>query len=496
MVIYIRSFVIFGVVMAVSGCASLREPLMWFKNAPKRVKTDLLIVGGTESGCAAAIQAARMGVRSITIVNDIEWLGGQFSAEALVAIDENSNQTGVAPGVRHQLPIPRSGLFKETVERIEAVNLAKYGMARPGNTRVNTTCRPADAEKVFREMIAEYPQIRVFSFYQPNQAKMSSHRNRVLGMRFESVKPDRRDLLVTAKITIDASDWGDAIKASGAAYEFGVDTRGKYGEPEAPRSLALYPKTDMNPVTMTMIVEETDREQTPIPRPAHYDSRNYTTAPMPLTHEFFYSSRRVIDRYAFEEVTHPDVILLCTPSQDYPFDHYPTHVVMALEATESGACRKNIVEMTPRQREIIFADARNHSLGLFYYLQTEHHEKLEDKTHSFRRFKLSDEFGTPDKMPWKPYVREGLRLKAMHMMRQQETMGYGDVSENFAKVMYPDAIAVWQFEYDYHPTMRHFLDDNDPSGAWTPKFRPLRNWGAALQRTCDSSDAQPDSKVG
>ena len=32
--------------------------------------TDLLIVGGTESGCAAAIQAARMGVESVTIVSD------------------------------------------------------------------------------------------------------------------------------------------------------------------------------------------------------------------------------------------------------------------------------------------------------------------------------------------------------------------------------------------------------------------------------------------
>ena len=44
----------------------------------------------TTAPAAAAIQAARMGVQKIVLVNDIEWLGGQFTAEALVAIDVNS----------------------------------------------------------------------------------------------------------------------------------------------------------------------------------------------------------------------------------------------------------------------------------------------------------------------------------------------------------------------------------------------------------------------
>ena len=109
--------------------------------ARENIAADLLIVGGTESGCAAAIQAARLGVKSIVLVNDIDWLGGQFSAEALCAIDENTH----VAGVRHEQPIPRHGLFKEIITRIEEVNEAKYGVARPGNTRVITTCRPSGA---------------------------------------------------------------------------------------------------------------------------------------------------------------------------------------------------------------------------------------------------------------------------------------------------------------------------------------------------------------
>ena len=53
----------------------------------EELEVDLLVVGGTESGCAAAVQAARMGIKKIALVNDIEWLGGQFSAEAMEAID-------------------------------------------------------------------------------------------------------------------------------------------------------------------------------------------------------------------------------------------------------------------------------------------------------------------------------------------------------------------------------------------------------------------------
>ena len=49
---------------------------------------DLLIVGGNESACAAAVQAARLGVKKIVLVNDIDWLGGQFSAEGVGCPDE------------------------------------------------------------------------------------------------------------------------------------------------------------------------------------------------------------------------------------------------------------------------------------------------------------------------------------------------------------------------------------------------------------------------
>ena len=37
-----------------------------------------------------------------------------------------------------------------------------------------------------------------------------------------------------------------------------------------------------------------------------------------------------------------------------------------------------------------------------------------------RKLALTDEFGTPDRLPPKPYIREGLRLEALTMLREQD----------------------------------------------------------------------------
>ncbi len=440
--------------------------------AQDQINAELLIVGGTESGCAAAVQAARMGVERIVLVNDIDWLGGQFSAESLVAIDENTYKTGV----RHDVPIPRHGAFKEVIDRIETSNLKKYGVARPGNTRVITTCRPADAAKVFQEWLAPYVergQVEIRSWYEP--VEVSVQDGRVYGVGFES-RRDAPPLTVRADITIDASDWGDVIRLSGAAYEFGPDLKEKYGEPLAPTSREGYPLTDMNPITYCMVIEETDDYQ-PIRQPANYDPENYRSHRWPKDPLWLYGTRRLVDHYHFTQIKNPDVLLLCFPAFDYPLDVHPQAVAEALESTESGASKKNIVDLTPDQRRVIFEDAKQYSLGFLHYLQTEAHDQMPDKTHSFRRFKLTDEFGTPDKMPFKPYVRESLRMKAMYMMRQQNTTGVGGDSANFAEAMYHDGVAVWQFEYDFHPTKREFLRNGDPAGPWRCGFRKGRTWG-------------------
>ena len=182
-----------------------------------------------------------------------------------------------------------------------------------------------------------------------------------------------------------------------------------------------------------------------------------------------------MDGRGFDEIRHPDVLLINTPPIDYPLDVYPADVAKSLEATEPGAAKKNIVAMTPQQRRIVFNDARRHSLKFYHYLQ--------QKFPKFRSMGLSDEFGTPDRLPPKPYIRESLRLVAQHVIREQEVIGFSGRS-NYATTMFPDAVFSWQFELDFHPTKRSWLTEKGNAGPWEATFRGSRRFGRGGTGRC------------
>jgi hypothetical protein len=472
------------------------------------IQTDLLIVGGTESGWAAAIQAARMGCESITVVHDGAWLGGQYTEQGLVCVDESKGIGKVGWGPAWH-PMKRSfhrfGLFKELMDRIEAFNTRKYGSPMPGAPMHGpTTFRPAEAEAVFREMLQPYVtggQVTLKLNHIPVAAMKAE--GKVAGMTFRSGTGET--LEVKAALTIDASDWGDVVQLSGTEFEVGADPRSRYGEPHAQEDVSVNPPNEMNPLTWTLIVEESETD-TPIPAPPHYDERRYwrTTPygrkeavklpwdrpvsagglqPWPpkgtegARQGTILSMRRIV-----EGTTSRDGVtsaLICySNGQDYPLERLPRHVREALEATERGASMKNLVLMSREQRQIVFEDCKAHSLGLLHHLQTTVHDRAADKTNSLRRYHLSTEFGTPDRLPMKPYIRESLRLKALYMMREQDSLigkASEAVKETWAAVMYPDGVFAWQFHYDFHDTGRAYLKSEGDSGPWAHYGKPGRN---------------------
>lgn len=477
------------------------------------IETDLLIVGGTESGWAAAIQAARMGVKSITLVHDGDWLGGQYTEQGLACVDENKGVGKVGWGPDWH-PMKRSfhrfGLFKELMDRIEAFNLEKYGSTMPGKPMHGpTTFRPAEAEAIFRSMLAPYVQsgqVVLRRNFLPETAMKSEDGKRLEGIIFRSAKDKTLEIRVRADCTIDASDWGEAVQLSGAAFDVGPDPRSRYGEPGAQADVSANPPNEMNPITWTLIIEEADAEK-PVPAPPHYDERSYFSAtpfgageasvlkwdhrtrgngipPWPPDGEegFRQSSiltmRRIVEGGASSDGVTSSLICY-SHGQDYPLERLPRQVADALEATDPGASGRNLVLMTRTQREIVFADAKARSLGLLHHLQTTVHDRARDKANSLRRYRLSPEFGTSDNLPPKPYIREGLRLRALYMMREQDAVNTDgpdkdDAMEAFAKVMYPDGIFSWQFHYDFHDTGRAYLKGEGDSGPWTHYEKPGR----------------------
>jgi FAD dependent oxidoreductase len=474
------------------------------------VEADLLVVGGGESAVAAAVQAARMGQRRIVLVNDIAWLGGEFSAEAVGAIDEWTVYQG------KRTNFPRSGLFLEVLQRVRQHNLKKYGLASPGNAFcASETIEPAAAAQIFEEVIAPYrEQIQVIRDHQPVKVDVAGDEpgRRIRSVTFERTDQPAGQLTVNARMTIDASDWGDVIRLSGAAYAAGVDLKSRFGEADAPAGpLSDEARNEMNPISYCLVIRETGRDST-IPRPPHYDERAFYGTTGLTAREFEqagwppgvwrsnapafvetahvegiyggvsnpYTHRRLVDRRHNNLPPGSEKILLNWPTQDYPIYNFPARVAAALEAAERGASQKNIVDMTPAQRRIVFEDAKQHALGMLYYLQTKAHEKAGDFPQSFKYFELTDEFGTPDRLPFKPYVREGMRLEALYMLREQDIKQQKNADGTYpdptwAARMVPDNVLGFQFNIDFHPTRRVFLRE-DRSGPWMNVQTANRNW--------------------
>ena len=72
----------------------------------------------------------------------------------------------------------------------------------------------------------------------------------------------------------------------------------------------------------------------------------------------------------------------------------------------------------------------------------------------------------------KPYIREGLRMKSLYMVREQDSLNTdgkvkSDAKESLAAVMYADGVFSWQFPFDFHDTGRAYLKSEGDSGPWT-----------------------------
>ena len=486
-------------------CAIALLCALRFSASAEMIEADLLIVGGNESACAAAVQAARLGVKRIVLVNDIEWLGGQFSAEGVGCLDEWTTVQGKRVG------FPRSGLFLKMIERIRAHNTAKYGKASPGNAYCGTeTIEPAAAAHIFEEMLKPHVAsgaLRIERGWEP--VKVGVEGKRVAVVEFGSVSGrDRTDgtngahpshsshqshLTVRARLTMDASDWGDVIRLSGAEHGAGPDLRSRFGEPSAPEKFDDAGVQEMNPLSWCVVLRESGKDAT-IPKPATYDARSF--AALDKTRPWvdsdmsagiyaqsgwsIYTHRRLVDRWHNGFAPGTEATFLNWPVQDYPLCQLPQRVVDALERSEPGASRRNIATLSPAQRRIIFDDVKQHALGMLYHLQTKVHDRVGDFPQSFRHMALTDEFGTPDKLPPKPYVREGLRLEALTMLTERDIRA-ATREPKWAKTMPPDAVFGFQFNIDFHPTRRKFLT-GDRNGPWQYIHTPERGWHTDTDR--------------
>ena len=151
---------------------------------------DVLVIGGTPGGIAAAIAAARMGA-SVILVEDSPRLGGVIATAWLTTFDMNFGPKG-----EHLT----RGIFLEMYRRL------------------GISFDPDDAARVFSRAIALEPGVRAMAH--ADLVRLIMEGSRIVGAEFKDNRW-RRTVIVRAKQVIDATDDGDIAAEAGVPFSVG-----------------------------------------------------------------------------------------------------------------------------------------------------------------------------------------------------------------------------------------------------------------------------------
>lgn len=353
-------------------------------------RTDVLVIGGTTSGTTAAIASARMGAATL-VVDPTPMLGGMLTAQGVSATDGNFELA--------------SGLWDEFRSHLRH----RYGgIGALWTGWVSTTLfEPHVADSVFKAMAAAEPNLTVLHGYRlTGIMRRGKH---VTGAEFTDAQGGR--LRVKARITIDATDLGEALPLSGTAYRVGMDARADTGEALAPEK----PMDIVQDLTLVAILKDygpgADRT---IPRPDGYDPEEF---------------RRCLSTSENGEITAERML---------EYGRMPGGKYMINWPVAGNDIYLNVVELPYDERAAMLEAARQKTLRFVYHIQ---------HTLGFRHLGIADdEFDTPDGLAYLPYHREGRRLDGAVRLTLD------DVADRYGRPapLYRTGISVGDYPVDHH----------------------------------------------
>ena len=385
--------------------------------AVRDVHCDVLIAGGGTGGVAAAIAACRRG-KSVALLEETDWLGGQMTSQGVSALDEH--QYIESFGGTASYYALRNAIRKH------------YGLSNPGNCWVTRLAfEPRVAVRVIDEMLPSGVQV----FKRMKAVAVGTESNRIASVLCLGLD-DLQRVRFVPQMVIDATELGDLLPLSGAEHVVGAETIAQTGEPQA------QPKESkphcVQSFTYTFACERRPGEKHVIPKPPRYehyrDTQPYSLKievhggeiygeesgwleyklfdTLPGTKGGLWTYRRLLEK---ENVT-----LFNWPGNDYR--------------------DRSLIGCSPREAVVALKEAKDVSLGFLYWLQTEA---------GGAELRLRpDVMGTEDGLSKHPYIRESRRIQAVKTIVEQEVSAAhqpGPIAAGF-----PDSVGVGWYPIDIH----------------------------------------------
>ncbi len=402
-------------------------------------QADIVVLGATPGGIAAAVAAARLG-QSVSLIEYHRHIGG-MAASGLGKSD-----------IEHRELI--GGLFREFTERVLATYVARHG-ADSDNVRLcddGYYYEPSVAEAVFERMVGEQPGIGLHRGARLTDVACSDAAVTAITV------VDRcsgRPTTIHGRQFIDATYEGDLFAAAGAAFRLGREARDEFNEPHA--GVVYYDYQDGRFLPGTTGAADARL-------PAYTYRLCLTTDPAnahPLTEPppSYDRSEYVgyFDDLAAGRLSGPKTL---KPGRGYNPAHFDT-LMRALSVTEIPN-RKTDVNINPRPLGFPFPeenrgyiegdDATRHrirrrhrdlSLGLLWFLQHDEQVPAEHRRIANGYHLPRDEFTDNGHFPFQLYVREGRRLVGEYTLTEH------DMTTGSRR--HQDSIAVGEFPIDSFP---------------------------------------------
>jgi hypothetical protein len=419
----------------------------------RELTADLIIVGGGFGGCAAALAAARTGLR-VVMTEETDWVGGQLTAQA-VPLDENAwiESTG-GTGSYQRL---RRGIRDYYLRNYPLTAAARANpRLNPGNGTVSRLCHePRVGLAALEELLAPHVASGRLAIMLRHQAIDSdAPRDRVEAVRVRSLATGA-DTVLRAPLFVDATELGDLLPLTRTEFVTGSESRRVTGEPHAS---AEDRPGNQQAFTCCFAMDYLAGEDHTIDKPRDYErwnehvpalappwpgkllnlaySQPRTLTPFamgfdPVASEGLFRYRRILDRGNFEPGAFTgDVTLVNWPQNDYM----------------AGP----LVGVSPASAAGHVEGAKQLSLSLLYWLQTACPRP--DGGIGWKGLRLRpDIVGTEDGLAKYPYVRESRRIAAELTVLETHVSTHARRPATAAEV-FGDSVGIGSYAIDLHPT--------------------------------------------
>lgn len=426
--------------------------------------SDVVIVGGGLGGCAAALAALRNGLR-VVMTEETDWIGGQLTSQA---VPPDEHQWIESHGCTASYRALRNGIRDYYRRNYPLTEAARATIAlNPGDATVSRICHePRVALAVLESMLAPYiSQGKLLLLLETKAISAEVVNDSVRAVKVRDLRTDR-DRILAAPFFVDATELGDLLPLTKTEFVTGAESQRQTGElhaaekedPKNHQAFTMCFAVDYDPDAEHVIEKPQEyefwRDFAPKLRPAWPGKLldlTYTHPPtlQPKKLGFhpdgetpgtlnLWKYRRLISRKNFIPGTYSgDTCLVNWPQNDYFLG--------------------NLVGVSERAHKRHIERARQLSLSLFYWLQTE--VPRPDGKQGWPGLRLrGDLLGSSSGVAKSPYVRESRRIRAEFTILEQHVgitarSRITDIAEAQVRAeQFVDTVGIGSYPIDLHPS--------------------------------------------